>query len=44
MKGKPIVTPGMFNRLLGFGTRVVPREWAARIARLRQEARGGSSR
>jgi len=42
-KGKAIVTPGALNRLVALGTRAVPRTWAAKIAKLSQEVRGGKA-
>ena len=41
MKGKAIVTPGLVNRMVAIGNRAIPRTWAARLARLSQEVRGG---
>jgi short-subunit dehydrogenase len=43
LRGKPVVIPGTFNRLLAFGTRLVPRRLSARIARKSQELRGGKA-
>ncbi len=38
-RGKPIAIPGLMNKLGTFGTRLVPRTWAARFARMAQEIR-----
>lgn len=37
-KGKSVVIPGRRNRVLAFGTRFVPRSFAARVARKLQES------
>lgn len=39
LRGKAIVVPGFLNKLGAFGTRLIPRTLAARIARMAQEVR-----
>ncbi|MBI4501114.1 MAG: SDR family oxidoreductase [Gemmatimonadetes bacterium] len=39
LRGRKMVTPGTLNKLLAVGTRAVPRTWAARVAKRRQEKR-----
>jgi short-subunit dehydrogenase len=35
--GKPLVITGAVNRMMAFGTRVIPRRLAARVAKLAQQ-------
>lgn len=37
MKGKPLIIPGLLNRLGAFGVRFAPRQAAAAVARRLQE-------
>lgn len=39
LRGKAVVVPGFLNKLGAFGTRLIPRTLAARIARMAQEVR-----
>ncbi|HYR61200.1 MAG TPA: SDR family oxidoreductase [Actinomycetota bacterium] len=40
LKGKPVVIPGLRNRMLAFGTRLGPRKVVTQIARSMQESKG----